>query len=235
MTGLVVALALVAAPRVLVLNLEPLGVEPEVARAIDPLVLHAVGEVGVDVIAENEIQKIADVEASKAELGCDTSSCLAELAGAMGAELVLFGSVSRLGSTTTVNLSLFDNRSTRIERDALSVQDVGALPKELPARVKDLVARVTQPSRGTQAPKPEPALSPLFFVGAGGIGVGALAAVGGGVWLGINEAIIQDPAVAGASKQDAQTAGRIGLGVAVAGLAVAAAGAVLLALSGGES
>ena len=41
--------------------------------------------------------------------GCDegSTSCLAELAGAMGARLVLFGDLGKLGDTTVVSLNLF--------------------------------------------------------------------------------------------------------------------------------
>lgn len=46
-------------------------------------------------------------------MGCGDSSCLAEIAGAMGAEFVVFGDVGKLGETFVINLNLFDNNAVR--------------------------------------------------------------------------------------------------------------------------
>ena len=152
---MLVALALLvtaADPRVLVLDLEAVGVEPAVAKSVDPLVLNGAAVDGVTVISQSEIKAIASVEADKAQVtGCDSSACLAELAGALGARLVLFGSVSRLGSTTTVALSVYDNATSAIVRDSLAVTDVGALPATLPSRVRALVTKALRDSRAGRA------------------------------------------------------------------------------------
>jgi hypothetical protein len=65
---LAVALASVvvaAAPvRLLVLELEPLSVEPDVSRAVDAVVLGSLSKMdGVEVISQGEIKKLAEVDA----------------------------------------------------------------------------------------------------------------------------------------------------------------------------
>src|SRR3712207_6923041 len=53
----------------------------------------------------------SELEAAKQSVGCaDDSSCLADVAGAMGAELVVFGAAGKLG--TLYNLK--DRKSTRL-------------------------------------------------------------------------------------------------------------------------
>ncbi|HEY4223095.1 MAG TPA: hypothetical protein VGO62_17175, partial [Myxococcota bacterium] len=143
MLGVAMLLAL-AAPdpsdaRVLVLELEAVGVDRSLSRSVDPVVLTAAAA-SANVIAQSEMKTIASVQASKAEIGCDSSSCLAELAGAMGARFVLFGSVSKLGDTTTITVSMFDNTTAKVTRDSLAVVDLGLIPKQLPPKVRALVA-----------------------------------------------------------------------------------------------
>jgi hypothetical protein len=207
------SLVLAASPvRVLALELEPVGVDTSLARAVDPVLLAAAASVdGVELVSQGEMKKMADLEATKADLGCDTSSCLAELAGAMGARFVLFGSVSRLGEQTTVALSLFDSQSASVTRDLVAVSDVGHLPKELPAHVRGLLAKgaglavADEPAPG--APSPGPSVS--FIAGVGAAAVGAAALVGGGAWAVVAEGTIQDVNEAGAVKKDAQGQGPV--------------------------
>ena len=223
--------AVVAAPasaRVLVLELEPVSVDKQVARSIDPIVLNGAGVDGAEIIAQSEIKAIAAVEAQKADVGCDTSSCLAELAGAMGAQYVLFGSVSKLGSTTTVALSLYDSATGAIARDSLAVADVGLLPKDLPPRVHALVARVLDVKPAAPPPPaPPPDADPpgaLYYLGLAGVVLGGASVVMGGVLAAANEIAIDDPTALAGTKRNAQATGAVGLVLAGAGALVAAGG-----------
>src|SRR5262245_30195349 len=119
--------------------MEAIGVDPSMSRSIDTLVLQGAEGDGVEVIAQAESKKLAEVDAAKQDLDCNASSCLAELAGAMGAQIVLFGSVSQLGETVTVSLSLFDQKTGQIVRDNVTTKNVGSLPLDLPPRVRALV------------------------------------------------------------------------------------------------
>jgi hypothetical protein len=221
------ALVLAAAPvRVLVLDLEPSGVTPDVAKSIDALVLQGATVDGVEVLAERDIRQLAELEAQKAEMGCDTSSCLAELAGALGAELVLFGSVGKLGGTTTVSLSLFDSKTTQIRRDSVNVEKLGALPREVPPRVRALV----EAGLGRAEVRSGPNL--LFWGGVGAIGLGGVGLVVGSTVIVLSELTIDDPSELGTRKADAQRNGLIGIGVFAVGTLVAVGGVVLVALAG---
>src|SRR5688572_14276841 len=96
-----------------VLVLEPTGdeVEASVRAAVASLVsIELAKNQGLEVVASTDVKKMAALEAEKQTLGCDDAgSCLAELAGAMGARYVVFGDAAKLGSLTVINLSLFDS------------------------------------------------------------------------------------------------------------------------------
>ncbi len=55
-----------------------------------------------------ELRALADVEAARSVVGCDpeATSCLAELAGALGARYVVTGTIGKLGEHVVLQLSL---------------------------------------------------------------------------------------------------------------------------------
>lgn len=220
--------------RVLVLDLEAVGaVDKDTARSIDPLVLAAASVAGAEVLAQSELKKIAEVEAGKAALGCDDSSCLAELAGAMGARFVLFGTVSKLGDATTVSMSMFDSRSSTVARDNVVVRDLAELSDQLPPRVRALVLQRLGLAPEAPASLPEPeGPSAMFMSGVVATAIGGAALVGGGGYAGLNEASIQDPAASATTKRAAQDNGVVGLAVAGIGAIVTGVGVALIVLGG---
>lgn len=207
--------------RLLVLKLERAGIDAAVGDAVDNLVLVGADVDGVEVVSQGELQRMTDVEAEKQAAGCSSSSCLAELAGALGAELVLFGTASQLGTTTTITLSLFDNRTTRVERTTLNVERVDGLPQQLPPAVRALVAA----GAGV-------ALDVDNGVSAGVVvaGVGAGVFVVSGVVVVVEELLVRDPARLGTAKQTDQAVGVGAVVGAAVGAVVGVAGAVLMVL-----
>ena len=223
-----------APDRVLVLELDAVGADPDTAAAVGRVVTAAAGEVdNLDVISSTEVKKLVELETQKQMAGCDDSSCLAELAGALGARAVLFGSVAKLGSTTTVTLSLFDSADGSVTRAFLDSRDLSALPTELRPRVRELLARVGGSSAGAPA---SAGPAPLFVGGAVSLGAGAIAAIVGGVITTLAELQVQTADLPGPQKTEAQSLGRIGLGVGLAGLVAAAVGGGFMAAAptGGE-
>lgn len=208
--------------RVLVMDIEGVGVEAADADAATRVVAAAAAEVeGVSVMSAADIRRLAALEADRLNAGCEEdTSCLAEIAGAMGAEQVLFGSLSRLGSTTTVVLSLYDARTTRVSRRSFDVTDAGALPPLLRTATAGLLGdpgAVVAPAVG----------GPSAGVITLGTGLGLL--VVGGATAGIAEVMVQDPGGDGAAKGTWQTVGLGALGGAVVGLLVAGVGGALMA------
>src|SRR5687768_2517862 len=148
--------------RVLVLDLAALGVDKDTTRVIADSVAAAVAnDRNLDVISGADLRSLVDIEAEKRALGCDANeSCLAEIAGALSADLVVSGSVGRLGSLVVVNLSLYDGkRQESVDKQKVSAERVEDLPVQIDMAVAALFGRDYTPvSSG---------VSPLVFVGAG--------------------------------------------------------------------
>lgn len=100
---------------------------------------------GLDVVSARELQRMAELEAEKVQLGCNDASCLTELAGALGARYVVFGDAGKLGSLLVLNLSLFDSeRAASRGRVAIKTRDLESLPAELAPALETLVAGVLE-------------------------------------------------------------------------------------------
>ena len=118
------------------------------------------------VLSQADVNQLAALEGDKQEAGCDTSTCLAEIAGALGARYVVFGEVARLGSLTVVNLNLFDvDTATAIERASFEAND----PAQIPALARRAARSLTEDGGTVQS-----SVVPFVLGGAG-----ALVAVGG--------------------------------------------------------
>ncbi len=220
--------------RVLVLDVEAVGVSANDAAAATRLVAAAASEVeGVEVVSATDLRRLASLEAEKSAAGCSDNDCLAELAGALGAQLVLFGSLSKLGSTTTASLSLYNAGTGKTERRSVDVGDMGAMPAALRERTRDLlggsgVGGVTQGVVG--AAEPASAGPPLGWIV---LGSGAALAAAGGITTGVSDVLLGDPARDGGDKETWLWVGRGGLVGVGLGAIVGVTGAVLV-VGGGE-
>jgi hypothetical protein len=98
---------------VLVMDLRASGVDEGTARTIQATLVTELDRVpGLDILSGDDVRELVKLEASRQASGCDVDgSCLAEIAGALGAQLAIFGDVGKLGALTVVNLSLFDTKA----------------------------------------------------------------------------------------------------------------------------
>src|SRR5947208_529141 len=82
------------ADRVLVADVKGDNVDAAALAVIRDAVTTALANEGVEVVSFADARNLADVDASKAGVGCDTASasCQAELAQALGARFIVFGS-----------------------------------------------------------------------------------------------------------------------------------------------
>lgn len=76
------------------------------------------------VITQADIVTMIDYEAQRAACGADSSSCLAEIGGALGVDVVVSGSVRVIGSLYTVNVQLIDiDRAAVVDRAEAAVRN----------------------------------------------------------------------------------------------------------------
>ncbi|MFH1810201.1 MAG: hypothetical protein ABIJ09_15755 [Pseudomonadota bacterium] len=68
----------------------------------------------LDVVSRDEIATMLDAEAQKQLVGCDDTGCLAEIAGALDVDMLVAGSVTRLGESLVVTLQLINQRFANV-------------------------------------------------------------------------------------------------------------------------
>ena len=140
----------------------------------------------LDVMTTADLRDLAKLEADKAEAGCDetNASCLAELAGAMGAELVLTSRAGKLDAEYVVSLQLFDAKTaTAVGRESVQAWSLAELPEKIGPALDAMLQKQTgeQPVEVVRpVEKQRPALAlddslrfPLQVAGGGSALVGA--------------------------------------------------------------
>lgn len=104
-----------------VLPLQARRVEPEIAAILDDLLITELTlKHGAQVIGSGDIEAMLNLEEQKDTLGCDEVTCAAQIAGALGAGYLVTGSLSRLGDSLIVQLSLIDSKAIRVAARAKS-------------------------------------------------------------------------------------------------------------------
>ncbi|MBI5529005.1 MAG: hypothetical protein HY897_21970 [Deltaproteobacteria bacterium] len=135
-------------PAIMVLNIkheEDAG--PGIAKILTELVLQDLTDLKrFRVIGEKDVNQMLNTEQQKQLAGCTGTSCLVELAGAMGTQYTLDGTVGAVGQSSVLSLSLIDvtkaavvSRKTAVvkgEREQL-LESVHKLIAELMAPVLD--------------------------------------------------------------------------------------------------
>jgi TolB-like protein len=107
---------------VAVLDLRARDLPKEVADSlVDAVAEEAARVPGHKVLSRKDMEAMINEEARKQMLGCDETSCLAELAGALNATLLVSGEVARLGGDVVLTLQLINHRyATVVNRVTLS-------------------------------------------------------------------------------------------------------------------
>ncbi|MEM6531132.1 MAG: PEGA domain-containing protein [Myxococcota bacterium] len=94
-----------------ILDLRADGVAPEVAANLTEVLSTEVKRIkNTTVISRDDVKSMLELESAKQELGCDDTSCLAEIAGALGVEKMIVGNVGKLGTRYVLGLRLLDSK-----------------------------------------------------------------------------------------------------------------------------
>ena len=172
-----VLLSLAAAPgqpRLAVLDLVPAGgVDAASAAAFtDTLTTELAARGHFEVISSADVRTLLGVERQRQLLGCEESSCMTELAGALGSRYVASGSLTQLGAVFQLSVQVIDTQTAkplgRASQVAPTLADLRAL---IPWMVADATA--------TERPVPPSKVLPIAMISVGGAGVIAGGIVGG--------------------------------------------------------
>lgn len=224
-----------AKPRVLVLELERNNVDEAIGDVLLAALVEAMAEREIEVISSADLKQLADLEADRQATGCDTTSCLAEIAGAMGARYVVFGALTSVDDLKVANLSLFDAEQAKpVGRQTIRGESARELIDATPAAADALLVPLDLAPRAlasSSAPATQSEGSPLMPVGIGVAAVGGVALVIGAGALAGALVVRQDPSAHSDLKNTADVALLAGGVAAALGLLGAAAGGGLLLFS----
>ena len=108
------------AAQIVAQHIEPTGDVPKsLAASLDGILLAELSRrEGMSVIAQSDVRALLELESNKQALGCSDTSCLTALAGSLGAELVVGATLSRIGSSWVVALSLIRVEDAQVVRRA---------------------------------------------------------------------------------------------------------------------
>ncbi len=149
--------------RVAVLELAAANVDLATAQTLGEFFTAEVQKLGFVVITTSEVATLLGYERQKQLLGCEeSSSCIAEIAGALGADLIATGSIGRVGETYALSLKALDARTgTSIGRISETTPKLDALFEIIREGVPRVFAtRVPQAAPAAEA-KPAAAAPPI--------------------------------------------------------------------------
>jgi len=78
------------------------------------IVAAEVAALGHSVVSSSDINAMLSLEKQKELIGCTEVSCLAEIGGALGVEMMVNGSVGKLGDVFSLTLALVDTRKAEV-------------------------------------------------------------------------------------------------------------------------
>lgn len=142
---------------VMVLDLKAEGVEAPIAESATAQMAAAVAKrPGLRVLTRDELRQIIDVERTKQILTCEQdTACIAELADPTAADLLVVGSIGRVGKSFLLSLSLIDAAAVAPKARAGSTfNELSELPEITQAAVDQLFGGGGKSQRPTfQLPK----------------------------------------------------------------------------------
>ncbi len=101
-----------------------LGADRELAALLQDIFVARLQKVDrYEIISNSDIARMLNVEQQKQLVGCDETSCLAEIGGALNARWLVTGNLSLLGGKQVLSLKLVDTQAARLDNQ---------LAKELP-------------------------------------------------------------------------------------------------------
>lgn len=99
-----------------VMDLKAEGLADELAGNLTQILSVEIKRIeGTSVISRDDVAAMLQLEESKAFLGCDDTSCMAEIGGALGVDKLVVGSAGKLANSYVITLRLIDVRNAKVD------------------------------------------------------------------------------------------------------------------------
>jgi len=168
-----------AAPTLAAPGLRCADFSQSVCDAFTDHLVQQLGAQGLKVVSSSDISSVLGLDRQKTLLGCAESSCTAELAGALGVDAIVTGSVARVAPTVLVNVRVISAKNGQVMA-AFSESATGA--ETVPKTLERAAIRIAEAVISETTPPSKSRTSPGVWVAAG---VAVAAGIGGGVCLGL--------------------------------------------------
>ncbi len=175
--------------KVFVFGVRADGADETLAHVVERRIVDEALALRLDPLGRDELRSLLDVEAAQQATGCEgDASCLAEIAGGVGAELVVTGTLSALADHHyALSLSLFDSKRAailaRVSAEADSADDLKDAVRPAARRLfTPLVGAARASSSTSSSPSSSSSSSspwPAVLLWGGGAGVFAGVVVAG--------------------------------------------------------
>jgi TolB-like protein len=171
------------------MNLTANNVDPQTVNTIESFITVELDKhQSLKVLAGDDVKRMLDLESQKQAAGCDDdSSCLAEIAGALGADYVVTGQLGKLEKRLILTLNLFDaQKKEAVNRVTVKADTLDGMPEQVESAVSRLVDPIS-PGTGVSN-EGEPGVLPWVLAGSGAVvmGLGLISGLIGGLnWLAI--------------------------------------------------
>lgn len=93
-----------------------MGVEPKLAELVTDALVAELTDRGLLTITSKDVETALGFARQKQMLGCGDDTCLAEIAGAMGADRVVSGDIAQVRELTVFSVQLFNTKTGTVER-----------------------------------------------------------------------------------------------------------------------
>lgn len=122
-------------------------IEPKLLRIMEEQMANEVGKTGrYSVIGRDDINRMLDSLQTKQMMGCSEIACYVEIGGAMGADLMIAGTMDRVGSTVMISVKLINITSAEVlARESETIRRPS--PEEMVNAATALVERMFSPRR----------------------------------------------------------------------------------------
>jgi hypothetical protein len=137
--------------KILVLPIRAVGgTTPSTCGLLTSFLLSKLFEVEhLSAVGKGDVEAVVSAEKQREALGCNDVTCMAELGGSLGADLVLYGELGTVGTKYNLNVSVVDSTKAKVAARASLVveQNEDKLMQALPGLVADVVGKLnTAPS-----------------------------------------------------------------------------------------
>lgn len=134
--------------------------DPKQVSVLDDLLLSALQQhaEGMRVLGQSDVDRLLGFEKVKDAAGCNEVSCAVEIAGALGVDSLVYGSVGRVGAKQVVSLTWIHQRDGRVlGRDSEVVSSDEQLIDAVGLAVSNLFAASPPPAATAGVASPAPA------------------------------------------------------------------------------